>query len=177
MKKLLTILLTILLAINVNRSIAQIADENSGLRGAKKVFDINPLFTGNWTLVENETTFKLLLIKKTNYYSKILNATVDCVEGQFDYVNKGVTAAKNINSSNYQIILGLPDKRNNKIINATYVYDEKVAGVQLEIIDSNTLKWTVTMDNFDGPRLVGVADKPKQLQVPKGMILKRVQSY
>lgn len=177
MKNLLVILITILLANTVDRSIAQIPDENRGLKGARMVFDINPSFAGNWTVMENEATFKLVLIKKSNYYSNILNTYVDCVEGQFDYLNKGVTIAKNIKSSDYQIILGLPDKRNNKIINATYVYEEKVAGIQLEIIDSNTLKWTATMDNFDGPRLQGSSEKPKQLKVPKNMILKRVESY
>lgn len=177
MKKLITIVFAILLVLNVNRSLAQTPDENRGLKGARMVFDINPSFAGNWTAIENEATFKLVLIKKSNYYSNILNAYVDCVEGQFDYLNKGVTIAKNIKSSDYQIILGLPDKRNNKIINATYVFEEKVAGVQLEIIDSNTLKWTVAMDNFDGPRLQGSSEKPKQLKVPKNMILKRVESY
>ena len=73
-----------------NGSKAQVPEEDGGLRGAKNVYDINPLFAGNWSVNENGTTF------------------------------------------------------------------------ELEIIDSNTLKWTVTMDNMGGTRLEGVSKREKK---------------
>lgn len=153
---------------------AQQADKDRGLKGAKLVIDINPDFAGRWIYSEGATTFTLVLTKKNNLYVKSINATVDCLVGQFDYTKNKVVIARNINKSQeQQIIVGLPVKSKPNIVKAVYTYSNGSSIVDLELVDKNTLKWTITDKPDEGLRRPGTTHKPREIVVPNTLILKR----
>lgn len=76
--------------------------KKKSLKGARIVADINQDFLGKWVYSDGSTSFTLVLLKRTNLYVKHMDATFDCLEGQFDYTKNGTVIARNINRGNDQ---------------------------------------------------------------------------
>jgi hypothetical protein len=112
--------------------------------------------------------------KKNDLYVENINATVDRLIGQFDYTKNKFAIAKNINKSQeQQITVGLPVKNQPNMVKAVYTYSNGSSIVDLELVDTNTLKWTITDKPEEGLRRPGTTHKPREMVVRKILILKR----